>query len=245
MSSIEQKEKFGSICGHPHQKARDWGLTYCWDCDMDYIDESRIGYCPETGRKLEEEEEFPSEEFPDVVCVEQDEDDENAWKKSLTEEEKVRWSHYDDICGVGGCEDIVGRHCLDVGTIGYPICYSCDVNGEDIDEEEEEEVEKKECMCFEEEDISEMTDKEYIFYLERKGEKLEFEVIHGEEEEVCSCPAKGFRFEEEKRKYSVNPLCSSCWGDCGGGCDCAYKMSEPMFEKHKINCLGNVVKHIN
>ena len=48
--------------------------------------------------------------------------------------------------------------------------------------------------------------------------------------------------KEEKRIYSVNPNCSSCWGNGGGGCECAFKMFEPMLDIHKINCLGNVVR---
>ena len=70
-------------------------------------------------------------------------------------------------------------------------------------------------------------------------------------EKECSCPDKeqieSNLWEDKnrltsKREYSVNPLCSNCWGDGGGGCDCAYKMAEPMLDIHKINCWGNVVR---
>ena len=41
-----------------------------------------------------------------------------------------RKSHIDNPCK--WCEgNTVGRHAMDVGKLGYDICYSCDVNGED------------------------------------------------------------------------------------------------------------------
>ena len=82
-------------------------------------------------------------DYPCMCDIHEDEVEENAWKEKLTEEEKVRWSHYDDTCGEVGCKNIVGRHSLYVGTIGFPICFSCDANGAYEDELADEEEEKK------------------------------------------------------------------------------------------------------
>ena len=42
--------------------------------------------------------------------------------------------------------------------------------------------------------------------------------------------------QEEKRKNSVNPNCSSCWGDGGGGCACAWKMLGEEEEEQQNVC---------
>ena len=43
-----------------------------------------------------------------------------------------RISHMKDKCDT--CNDVIGGHALYVGTIGYKICYDCDVNGENAEE---------------------------------------------------------------------------------------------------------------
>lgn len=55
--------------------------------------------------------------------------------------EDERISHMEDDCGE--CGDRVGSHAANVGTIGFPICYSCDVNGKNEEEYEKEYQEKR------------------------------------------------------------------------------------------------------
>ena len=122
--------------------------------------------------------------------------------------EDERKSHIDNDCK--HCEgNTVGRHAMVVGTKGNDICYSCDVNQAmaEIYGEKEDELICGEnngggcgskgwkldsgaiqfgCECGEE-DISHLTDKEYISHLEKKVEELEGNLAIEKGEDRCGC----------------------------------------------------------